>query len=309
LEKANEDTTILVMSDHGAGPLHRWVQLNRWLAQEGFLTFLKEGKTPGLKRSSVAAKLARAYKRNVSPVMRERIRTWLSARFDLVRAALESQMFASGVDWSKTSAYSLGACGNIYLNLVGREPIGVVPLQEYEKVRNEIIAQLYTLKDPETDSLLVRVAHKREDLYHGPFVERAPDIVIEWADYRYWGRGRFEISAPSVLETRHHHDFSELPVTGTHRPEGIFILNGPDVQQGMKIEGARIIDMAPTIMYLLAQPIPQEMDGRLLQEALLDPPTEIGYTETETEGETSLYTYSQEDQQYIEGRLKDLGYL
>jgi len=312
LERADRDTTVVIMSDHGAGPLHRWVQLNKWLAQEGFLQFIDDGATLGIGQSSrpkIVKNLAKAYKRYISPEMRKRIRTWLDKRFDRLRAAVESQMFVSGVDWSKTQAYSLGACGNIYVNLQGREPSGVVPQSAYEQLRNKIIDHLYTLADQETGQKLVRIAHRREDLYQGSYLENAPDIVIEWSDYRYWGRGRFDINSPSVLEARHHHDFSELPVTGTHRPEGIFLVYGAGVHHGKEIEGAHITDVAPTILYLLNQPIPREMDGHLLTTVLSQLPEHIQYTGAEIESQKEQYRYTPEDQQYIEDRLKDLGYL
>jgi len=312
LERADAETTVVIMSDHGAGPLHRWVQLNKWLAQEHFLQFIDDGATLGIGRSSkpkLVKNLATAYKRYISPKMRERIRTWLDKRFDGLRAAVESQMFVSGVDWAKTQAYSLGACGNIYINLQGREPSGVVAQSGYEPLRDQIIERLYELTDGETGQKLVRVAHRREDLYQGPYLENAPDIVIEWVDYRYWGRGRFDINSPSVLEARHHHDFSELPVTGTHRPEGIFLIYGANIQQGKEVTGARIVDVAPTILYLLNQPIPREMDGHLLASVFQQPPDEVQYVGQEAEAQKQEYLYTSEDQKYIEDRLKDLGYL
>lgn len=313
LERADADTTVLIMSDHGAGPLHRWVQLNKWLSQEGFLQFIEDGGTTlGMGRSSrpkVVKSLAKAYKRYVSPGIRERIRTRLDKHFDRLRAAVESQMFVSGVDWSNTQAYSLGACGNIYINLQGREPLGMVVPGEYEGLRDRIIDHLYELTDPETGQQLVRTAYRREEIYQGPYLENAPDIVIEWVDYRYWGRGRFDINSPSVLEARHHHDFSELPVTGTHRPEGIFLIYGAGIHEGKRIEGARIVDVAPTILYLLNQSIPREMDGRLLTSVLCQPPEHIEYTGAEIESQKEEYQHTSEDQKYIEDRLKDLGYL
>lgn len=311
LKRADENTTILVMSDHGAGPLHRWVQLNRWLEQEGFLEYVSnnQGKAARSRRSALVQQLARGYKRYVSPTLRERIRTALGNKFDSVRASMESQMFASSVQWSKSKAYCLGACGNIYLNVEGREPQGTVSMEEYESVRTQIIERLYTLIDPETNQQLVKCAHRREDVYRGPYTEQAPDIVIEWADYRYWGRGRFDISIPTVLEARHQHDFSELPVTGTHRPEGIFMLRGPGIRPNQQITGARIIDMAPTLLQLFGLAVPNGMDGSILSDALTDVTLHNPVAASDAAVETDEFLFSEEEESKIEQRLKDLGYL
>ena len=310
LTQIDEETIVVVMSDHGAGPLRRWVQLNRWLANEGFLTFKGAAATGQRgRKASLINQAASAYKRLLPDSLRRTIRARLGARFYDLKARMETEMFTATVEWSQTRAYSLGACGNIFINLQGREPQGTVPAAEYETVRSEIATRLATLQDPDTGQPLVRCVHRREDVYSGPYLENAPDLLIEWADYSYWGRGRFDVDSPDVLETRHHWDFSELPLTGTHRPQGIFIIQGTPIQSAAELTGARLIDVLPTILYLMGLPLPSGLDGRVLAEAFTNPPESIPTETTDTLLDQEKYGYSAEDSALIEQRLKELGYL
>ena len=107
-------------------------------------------------------------------------------------------------------------------------------------------------------------------------------------------------------------DFSALPLAGTHRPDGIFVASGPGVNAGTTIEGARIVDLAPTILRVLDLPIPEYMDGTVLQAAFVE--GVIGSTVTASvvpsvsspQGETA---YTSEESAQISQRLQDLGYL
>ena len=83
------------------------------------------------------------------------------------------------IDWSHTQAYSLGNVGQSAFNVIGREPHGCVqPGAEYEQVREQIMAHLAQLRDPETGELVVERIYKREEIYSGPQLELAPDIVF-----------------------------------------------------------------------------------------------------------------------------------
>ena len=187
--------------------------------------------------------------------------------FERAKSELESQLFSSPINWGETQAYSLGACGNIFMNVTGREPQGIVaPGAEYASLREQIKDELELLRDPETGQSLVKQVHRREELYSGPYLEEAPDLIIEWHDYRYWGRGRYDQSVPTIFEPPSTWDFSDLPLTGTHRPDGIFVGSGPGIPHGQSLAGAQLIDLTPTALAFLGVPVPRSMDGRVLTE-------------------------------------------
>ena len=66
-------------------------------------------------------------------------------------------------------------------------------------------------------------------------------------------------------------ELAQITITGCHRSNGIFIAWGPDIQPGGQVQGAALIDVAPTALHLLGQPVPVEMDGHVLQPALAGP--------------------------------------
>lgn len=313
-EALNRDTTVVILSDHGAGRFRLMINLNRWLSEANFLKFRLEENGPTRNmRTGTIKRLAQAYRRYVPPRMRSAFRGWLgSERFERAKGAFESALLTDLVNWDETIAYSLGAGGNIYVNLAGREPQGIVqPGSEYEQLRERLIAALLTMRDPQTGEAIIKNVLKREELYNGPYLEQAPDLVIQWADYGYWGRGQYDVHAP-VFENQRQFDFSDQPLTGSHRLHGILIMHGEEVKTGHRIMGANLIDLTPTILGLLGIAPLASMDGHLLEEAF----TNDGLKHIRQRAEASHleitskeYAYDSEMEEKISEHLRSLGYL
>lgn len=308
-----EETLIVVLSDHGAGPLDYVVNLNRWLAEAGFLHYRKARRGLWTQlRSDIVRAVASRYRRGVPLGMRDAIRGRLGGeRFDILKGQVESALLSSVVDWERTQVYALGAGGNLYVNLAGREPQGIVqPGREYEQVRNRLRDDLLAFTHPDRGQHLVKEVHRREDLYHGPCLEQAPDLIVEWASYRFWGRGRYDSRGTSVFEQRRTFDFSDLPLTGSHRRDGMLIVRGPGVQAGARITGAHLMDLAPTVLTYLGIRPPDQMDGRVLGK--LPGPAEVesipqGRSTLDADG--SSFEYGPTEAEEISKRLRGLGYL
>jgi len=313
-DHSGRETIVFILSDHGAGPFRWMINLNRWLANTGYLKFHSETKAPmqRLKTSGIK-QLAQAYRRHLPAKIRASIRARLGAHtFSRVKEEFESALLTSAVDWGETKAYALGAGGNIYINLKDREPDGIIqPGKAYEQLRNEIIDALMTMVEPETGDVVVRKVHKREELYSGPKLADAPDLIIEWVDYACWGRGQYD-GGETVFEAQRHLDFSDQPLTGSHRPKGILIAHGTGIRSGEQITEAHLLDMAPTILSILGiQPLP-EMDGGFLTALFKD--TEIkqvqqAITESTLPVESAQLTISPEEEEAIAKHLRALGYL
>ncbi len=310
-----ENTTIFVVSDHGGGPLRWMINLNRWLADEiGVLkfhdsnsNFLNETKANLIKWA------AQTYRRYVPPKIRAGLRNRIGAEgFDQVKGEVESVLFTAAVDWKNTKAYAMGAGGNIFVNLRGREPAGIInPGEEYEILCQQISSALMNLKDPDSGEKIVKKVYRREEIYTGPFLDKAPDLIVEWADNSIWGRGRYDSRAP-IFEAQKNIEFSDIPLTGTHQPEGILIAQGDGVQSGEIIQGARLLDMAPTILSLLSIAPSANMDGQILKKLLtLDELKHVFEIASEhfTETGTGDFQYSAEEEKIITDQLKALGYL
>lgn len=262
VDELPDDTTLVVMSDHGFGPFHKFIHVNNWLLQENFMA-TNRGPLAGIKHLM--------FRQGFSPmnVYDTMMRFGLGAlKREVVRGqgqGLLKTLFLSfeDIDWSRTQAYSLGNVGQVYINVRGREPQGCVsPGEEYERVRTEIMAKLQTLRDPETGELVVESIYRREELYSGDFLEKAPDIVFLPRRLEYFGFGEYEFGSHKIIESM------RRGISGTHRMNGIFMAYGAAIQPGSVVEGASLYDLAPTILRLMDEPVADHMDGRVLQEVL-----------------------------------------
>jgi predicted AlkP superfamily phosphohydrolase/phosphomutase len=212
------------------------------------------------------------------------------------------------VDWSKTAAYSLGNVGQIYLNVAGREPQGSVQAgAAYDSTRNRIVERLAELRDPATGESVVETIYRREEIYRGDQLDRAPDILFIPKRLEYFGFGEYEFGSHKVIEAM------QRGISGTHRLTGVFLAYGAAVKPGVVVEGASLVDLAPTILHVLGEPIPSTMDGRVLQEVLVDgfepELTAVGQAPWEAPVSPNGYGLSQEDAQTLAQRLRSLGYV
>lgn len=310
------ETAVLLVSDHGAGPFRWMINLNRWLAEAGYLQFRRDNAS-GLRRlkTKTIKRLALAYRRYLPAQWRAAMRARLgSERFQQVKGEFESALMTASVAWEETQAYALGAGGNIYVNVKGREPAGIVePDTAYEQVRTELARRLMTLREPETGEAMVRRVYRREELYQGPFLEQAPDLVIEWTDYAFWGRGQYDSQSP-VFQKQRQLDFSDQPLTGSHRPQGILIAQGAGIRAGQQVEGARLLDVAPTVLSLLGIAPTPAMDGRFLTDLFTEDEAKRIQAAAETavsveESSPDPFQYSSEEEEQIAEHLRSLGYL
>ncbi len=309
---AKPEATVMIMSDHGFGGTgDKILYLNRWLAEKGYLSFkqrtnlagqaIEFGKRFGL-RWLPSAWQEQVFRRGGG---------WLA---NLV----ESNSRFSGIDWAGTQAFSeeSNTCPAIWLNLAGREPGGVVPPPAYEAVRDEIIDHLYTWRDPDSGLPVVARAWRREELYHGPYVHEAPDIIIELAldqGYAYTCQSSRGRTGPALrrLTPAEFIGAKGRSMNGSHRPEGILIMAGPGVNPGRQLAKAGLVDIAPTVLAILDQAVPQALDGRILREALAIPVNErVPKAASPPEWTPAPpRAYCDAEARLVAERLQSLGYL
>jgi predicted AlkP superfamily phosphohydrolase/phosphomutase len=147
------------------------------------------------------------------------------------------------VDWSRTVAYSMGHVGQIYLNMAGREPAGIVTEADYGAKRQEVAAALRELQDEDGRPLVTDII-PREATYHGPYTQFGPDLHLVLDDYNTIAYPLFATEG-KVITQQIRGD------SGCHRSEGIFIAHGPGIQQGVTLPESNILDLAPTILLSL----------------------------------------------------------
>jgi len=300
LDHLPDDATVVVMSDHGFGSLHHVVNLNLFLLDRGLMQ-LKRGVWTRLKTDLFRAGLTPASIWHLVERVGLQNYVWQVSKSTRNKVVGKFLSF-DDVDWSRTLAYSIGHVGQVYINLKGRESEGIVePGAEYEAVRQRVIEALRDLRHPKTGKLLVDRVIPGDQVAHGPYAHRSPDLHVVFDGHRAIAFPLF--ATDSRVVTRQIRGDS-----GCHRPHGVFIAWGPEVRRGGVVEGAHIQDLAPTILHLMGQPVPDDMDGRVLAEAL----TTARPIERRPAGpggagdETGL---SAEDSAEVEERLRALGYL
>jgi predicted AlkP superfamily phosphohydrolase/phosphomutase len=213
LRFADDDTAVLVVSDHGAKRIDGGICVNEWLRNEGYLVLAEEPAEP---------------------------------------TPLKPEM----VDWSRTTAWGEGGyyC-RLSLNVEGREPQGTVPAHEYEQVRAELKAKLEALGD-ERDRPIGTVAYRPEELYSQQN-GIPPDLLVYFGELAWRSIGQVGTGSVHVLEN------DTGPDDANHAPEGLYLLAAEGVEAGPG-EERDLRDIAPTLLTLLGEPVPADMEGRSL---------------------------------------------
>jgi predicted AlkP superfamily phosphohydrolase/phosphomutase len=223
--KVPKDAVFMVMSDHGFHSFRRGVNLNTWLAQNGYLTFTGQiGEMKGLA--------------------------------DLFGRG----RFFEGVDWSKTRAYAVGL-GQIYFNLKGREGQGIVSSgAEYAALQDEIRGKLSGLLDPEGGDRVFRDVYERDDIYKGEYLQYAPDLQVGFNDgYRVGWQDTLGQIQRTVVENNNRKWSGDHCATATEISGGVQFAN-----RKISSDAPHIMDLSPTILKLLEVPLPQGLDGKPL---------------------------------------------
>ena len=173
----------------------------------------------------------------------------------------EAGEFFKHVDWGRTQAYALGI-GSMYLNVRGREAEGIVEPAAAEALALEISHRLTGLVDPALGTEAVRSVKTKREVYAGPYLDDAPDLVVGFAaGYRAsWTTALGGI--PGVLLEDNVKKWGGDHIIDPTLVPGVLFMNQPF--QG---SDARLIDLAPTILGALSIPKPAVMEGRSLQVA------------------------------------------
>ena len=295
LNHGGSETQVYVISDHGMGA-HTGASyhLSEWLEESGYMVRSKKAVTSH-SMMSTASRVAK-----LLPVsVRERVKAGLGeARIERLRAA-EKDSFYSSIDWERTVAYTEPGRHVININLEGRNAKGTVPSDDYDKLCGKLIDDLARWKDSRGLKVIDRVV-RRDEAYSGPFTERASDLYVCW---------NFEARVgepPSEVRDR------GFWWNGDHRPEGILICKGPGIRQSATLATPRVYDLVPTIMYGAGLPIPDGLDGKVIQDAFTRKFRDshaIRIASANAETDTAKLELSVDEEKMIEEKLRGLGYL
>src|SRR6266550_678743 len=220
VSKARDDDLVLFISDHGFQSCVRCVHMDQLLRKLGFLHFTAKNALLGPMQWGAMRQAARKV-------------------YDLL--GLHGKVsLPQPVNWAKTRAYTtIRSTGEgVSVNLQGREVDGVVPPEDYERVRDELAEAIGGFVDPVTGRSPVKKVWRREEVFKGKHLEHAPDLLFEPAEL-------YSLThAKSAVEDA---DW----VSGDHRIDGVIVAAGPEVRPDAFGEPAALIDVAPTILAAL----------------------------------------------------------
>ena len=172
--------------------------------------------------------------------------------------AAEHGDFFRDVDWSQTQAYAIGL-GGIYLNRSGREKHGIVSDEDAAPLARKIANRIAGLVDEPQQTIAVRRARIREDVYCGEMAEESPDVLVDFArGYRASWRTALGGASAAVMEDNNRAWAGDHIVDPELVP-GVLLMN-----QRFQGEAARLLDMAPTIINAFGLPPQPEFEGTTL---------------------------------------------
>jgi len=219
LKRLGPHDVLLIVSDHGFHSFRYGMNLNTWLAQEGYLVLADEAQ--GRRQ------------RDLDELFRRGAQT-------------------SHIDWAHTRAYALGL-GQIYLNLKGRETDGVVDPKERDALLAEIEGKLRTVTGPD-GALALRDVYRGDRIWSGSRMAEAPELQCAFAEgYRVSWQTALLGVPPAIFEP------NKRPWSGDHcsndqaETKGIFLSNvrlEPGADPGLE-------QIAPTVTMLFGADPPE----------------------------------------------------
>ena len=258
LEALDDSWNVMLVSDHGGGELRGVVNLNAWLHSIGLLAFA-EGST---ERSRQAVDRLFALRKHVP----ESIRSAAKQRLPGLRERAYRQSEYTVIDWSRTKAFAYGTFGNIVINVAaGRRRAPSSPAR-LPPLCDEIASRARDLAGPDGERI-VRAVYHRDELFDGPELEKVPDLIVEFDDYAWLGKGNLKSRSTELWDRVEIEPGSSRSYVGSHRVSGMVALAGPAAASGMTI-AAGIEDVAPTVLYLMGEQVPLDLEGRVLEEAV-----------------------------------------
>jgi predicted AlkP superfamily phosphohydrolase/phosphomutase len=245
LDLIDDETAVLVVSDHGARRLEGGFCINQWLVDQGLLALDR-------------------YPERVTPFGK------------------------LGVDWGRTAAWSEGGYyARVYLNVKGREPNGTVAPADYQTVRDDLKARLEATVDADGRPLGT-LAFKPEEVYR-EVRGIAPDLIVHLGGLAWRSVGG--VGYPTL----HVQEDETGPDDCNHSQHGAFVLAAPGLEAIGELEGAHLLDIAPTLLELGGYEVPPSMQGRSLVSGRI--------------GRIAAFEGTTDDDELVRSRLGGLGYL
>lgn len=304
LAEIDEDCDVLVISDHGFGPLTHDIYIDEWLENEGFLTRRSEESVEKVTDTAAAALVQLGWETVGRAGLQGSVRSLLPDSWLEFGSSLQNNLHRS-IIWEDTEVFFTTLSGqSLFVNLEGRFVEGTVSQEEYNTVVENVRESLLSIRHPDTDEPLVQKVVRGDEAFTGWMVDSAPDLVVRTNPEYTLKNGYSErLVQPSK---QYGQDRS-----GDHRTDGMFIAAGPSISSGT-IEGASVLDIAPTLLYLHGSAVPDTMDGDVLHDIISEDVAKqrsVEYTNKYGQTSSERREWSEMEEEALEERLSNMGYL
>ena len=237
---------VMVMSDHGFTSLKAIFNVHMWLLNRDHLHL----------KSKILKFLNSLKLLTLSSSIAKKLITLKQSR-KISETASMTDIAIKLIDWEKCKVIALGE-GLLYINRHAFKNNN-----ELEVFRENLINELSEIRNPKTGEFIVKKVFRREDIYSGKYTYLAPDLII-------LPNEGYEIASLGLSKKLWDFSPKEEGWSAVHKLHGIYMVSGKDVKKGYEIKGAKIYDIAPTILHIFGIPIPNDMDGRVLKEIFLE---------------------------------------
>lgn len=249
LDELNADDLLLIVSDHGFRGVRRKFYVQEYLHRLGLLRMRHNGNR--YRAQALGQARAIVHSLGLQQAARQ-VRSLLRKGGMIAVEKVQHAARLPDLDWAHTRAWIPSASGS----LAGYADIFLDDRLAEEDIK-ELMQTLEDVVDPESGERLFVEMH-REDVYGtGPFAPPERHLLVlaneQTTLATELGRGELWESCDVT--------------TGIHHPDGVLHLYGAGVKRGLQIEAAHVCDIVPTILARMDVPRPDELNGRVIEEA------------------------------------------
>lgn len=224
------NATLFVVSEAGIEPAKRKVNVNRLLADAQYLGLDGENNEHG--------------------VVREYLSEVIGGSPAQSSDGGQNGSQISDIEYTSTSAFATGL-GTVYVNDTDRFATGTVESENVDQIKATVASTLTDARDPVTGERPLTVYDGMELFARD---RNAPDLVVD-AD-------RYGIDSTLADDP---FDEAEPPIVARQR-SGVLFAWGSTISAGERISGASVVDVLPTVVHALGDPVPRATDGRVLDQ-------------------------------------------
>ncbi len=291
-----QDANLFVISDHGFGSISKFVQLNAVLSNEGYLTRKEQSTSQSsLERLGVTKSAILETMQKLGMDTGNVVNALPKSLVDRVATQVPGDHALYDVDFTETVAFAHGP-SNIYVNDTERFDRGIVAPEEVPAIKRELESILSAVTDPETGNRALTVTDG-DELF--PTDETAPDLIAVGRDgYEEKTKLTDDVFTPAGAKA------------ASHRSQGVFFAYGPGIDPQASPTELSVVDVAPTVLHSIGEPIPEAVDGTACTECTTtaESPTTRAVAQSPTAG-TDGADDQADDFDDVEDRLRGLGYM